>query len=236
MDEVLERLTRNVDVVRARIAAAARHGGRSAEEITLVGVTKYVGAEITRLFPDAGCTVLGESRPQQLWQKAAEIDDPRIDWHLIGHLQRNKISRTLPIVACIQSADSVALLDQLQRHAKRLSVAPRVLLEVNISGDPEKHGFAPDAAGALAARLDAWHPVRFIGLMTMAARASDAESARADFAALRRLRDQMRAECAGSVDLSELSMGMSRDFETAIEEGATIVRVGSALLEGVPGG
>ncbi len=232
MSELLQRIARNVNAVRERIAAAARRSGRAPEEITLVAVTKYVDADITRLFPDAGCHVLGESRPQQLWEKAAAIQDQRIRWHMIGHLQRNKVRRTLPVVSCIESVDSLALIEVLEREATRIDRRLHVLLEVNVSGDLAKHGFAPADAVGLAPRLGDWDHLEFTGLMTMAARASDAESARDDFATLRRLRDQMQQQCPPGVELSDLSMGMSRDFETAIEEGATIVRVGSALVAG----
>lgn len=235
MSEIRQRIAHNIDAVRSRIAAAAQRSGRSATDVTLVGVTKYVDVELTRLFPDAGCTVLGESRPQQLWEKAKRIPDPRVEWHLIGHLQRNKIRRTTPICTCIQSVDSLPLIELLERDGERRNQPMRALLEVNISGDRAKHGLTPPAALELAARLADLHYLRITGLMTIAALLSDAETAHADFAALRQLRDAMQARCGDTVSLSDLSMGMSRDFETAIEEGATIVRVGSALLEGVDG-
>lgn len=233
MNSRVHQIRKNVDAVRRQIAAAAGRCGRDPDAITLVAVTKYVDLEITRLFPQAGAVILGESRPQQLWDKAAALNDPRARWHMIGHLQRNKVRRTLRWVTCVESIDSEALIDVVEKEADKIGKTVRCLLEVNISGDPDKHGFTPAAAQRIARRLDGWPHVRFTGLMGMAARASDAESARVDFANLRRLRDAMQLECTAGIRLADLSMGMSRDFAAAIEEGATIVRVGSALLNGV---
>lgn len=221
----------NLQRVKERIARAAVEAGRAADEITLVGVTKYVGAnEATALFK-AGCHDLGESRPQQLWDKAPQI--PGACWHLVGHLQRNKIARTLPLATWIHSIDSERLLGAIDAEAAKQNVRPQLLLEVNCSGDVEKHGFSPDELKVLAPRLGDYRAVDIRGLMTMAAREGDVATAAGNFRTLRALRDELQAAVPGNVRLTELSMGMTGDFKEAIAEGATLVRIGSALWEGV---
>jgi pyridoxal phosphate enzyme (YggS family) len=229
------RLRENLAQVRERIAAAAARSGRNAEAARLVGVTKYVDAAAARQLIEAGLTDLGESRPQELWFKATALADLRVRWHLIGHLQRNKVRKTVEAGAVIHSADSLRLLEEISREASLQHVAADVLLEVNISGDVAKHGLAPDAIELLLPQLAKLSNVQIRGLMTMAALEGGPDRARRDFAALRELRDRLKANCPPEIDLSELSMGMSGDYEVAIEEGATIVRVGSALFEGVSG-
>lgn len=217
--------------VRTRIAAAAGRSGRSAAEITLVAVTKYVGVEVARRLAAAGCRTLGESRPQELWHKAEELADEAIEWHLIGHLQRNKIARTLPLVRLIHSGDSLRLLQAVDAEAERAGLGPvPMLVEVNISGDAAKHGFQPEELEPLGASLAELPRLAVGGLMGMASREGDLDAARRDFANLRSLRDRLRAVWPDGERLDALSMGMSGDFEVAIEEGATIVRIGSLLF------
>jgi PLP dependent protein len=255
MSDEAARIVENVAGIRGRIADAATRSGRPSDAIRLVAVTKYVSADVARLLVDAGCHDLGESRPQQLWEKADELADLPIRWHLIGHLQRNKVRRTLPLVAMLHSVDSSRLLAAIeeesrswggsctatsnwtsagaavQRPPQRLPVS--VLLEVNISGEPAKGGFAPDEIESFLATAADYRHVSIRGLMGMASLEGGLDVARREFAALRELRDRLRAICPPGVTLDELSMGMSGDFEPAIEEGATIVRIGSALFEGV---
>lgn len=200
----------------------------------LVAVTKYAELEWIREITNLGCTELGENRPQQLLARAGAIAAP-VNWHLIGPLQRNKVRSILPVVRLIHAADSLRVLQAIDRIAAELSLRPRVLVEVNLSGEEAKHGFAADEL--LAAWDDALQlqNVAVEGLMTMAAYSSDPEQARPVFAGLRDLRSELRQrsppEAAGR--LTQLSMGMTGDFEVAIEEGATIVRIGSALWEGL---
>jgi pyridoxal phosphate enzyme (YggS family) len=227
------RVAENLALVRGRIAAAAQRSGRTARQVTLVAVTKYTDDDAIAALVEAGCHDLGESRPQQLWQRAATFAGDSIRWHLIGHLQRNKVARTLPLVSLVHSCDSQRLAEAIDQAAADQSTrAVPVLLEVNISGDSAKHGFRPaDVAAALAGLADLRH-VCVRGLMAMAGRPDDLPAARVDFRALRELRDRLRVDCPASITLDELSMGMSGDYEIAIEEGATIVRVGSALFAG----
>ncbi len=227
-----QRLIENLASIRERIATAAARSGRTAGAVTLVAVTKYVDAPIAAALCDAGCPDLGEARPQQLWAKAEALADRPVRWHLVGHLQRNKIERTLPLVSLIHSADSLRLIVGLDAAAAATGRTAAILLEVNISGDQAKHGFRPDQIeNQLGAIPDLPH-IQVRGLMTMAGLEGDAHPRR-DFARLRELRDRLQTLAPPAIVLNELSMGMSGDFEAAIEEGATIVRVGSALFEGL---
>lgn len=223
----------NLAQVRERIAAAALRSGRDPAAIRLVAVTKYAQTESIAALLDAGCNDLGESRPQQLWQRAAEFADRGVRWHMIGHLQRNKVARTLPLVSLVHSCDSLRIAAAIDAAAQTLTQPVDVLLEVNISGDPAKGGFATDDVEPALAQLAAFEHLRIRGLMAMAGKPDDDAAARVDFRRLRELRDRLRPNCPASVTLDELSMGMSGDYEIAIEEGATIVRVGSALFEGI---
>jgi len=228
--ETAARLRDNLARIREQIATAARRSGRPAGAVELVGVTKYVDAAVTRMLVEAGLTDLGESRPQQFWEKAAALEDLYIRWHFVGHLQRNKLRRTLPFITLLHSADSLRLLESLSAEAGALDRTIDVLLEVNISGDAAKHGWQPaQLAGALPQIGNLPH-IQVRGLMTLAALDGGLDRARRDFAALRELRDSLAVDCPPAIELHELSMGMSDDFTVAIEEGATIVRVGSALF------
>jgi hypothetical protein len=231
MESVGDILRSNLQDVEQRIVAACRRAGRSRDEVTLVSVTKYVSPEICRRLLELGVTNLGESRPQELWRKAQAVPEAR--WHLVGHLQRNKVEKTLPVVSMIHSVDSVRLLDAIEAEAGKADRACTVLIEFNLSGEPAKHGFAPADWGCLPPAIARCRHVRVVGLMTMAALESDAVAARATFAELRQLREQLQPHVPFS--LSHLSMGMTNDFEVAIEEGATIVRIGSALFRGLQG-
>jgi pyridoxal phosphate enzyme (YggS family) len=221
--------------VNERIGAACVRAGRQRSDVTLVAVTKSVTSEVAALLPELGVFDLGESRPQELWRKAATLP-ATVRWHLIGHLQRNKVERTLPLVQRIHSVDSLRLLEALDHEATKAGRPIRVLLEVNVSGEASKSGFAPTAVPALALRLADLAGVRVEGLMTMAAQHDDLEACRPTFAGLRELRDRLRSEWGPlGATLTQLSMGMSNDFEVAVEEGATLVRIGSSLFEGLPG-
>jgi pyridoxal phosphate enzyme (YggS family) len=233
MSDLQQQIAENVDAVRRRIAEAAGRSGRRADEITLVAVTKYVGVDECRALAAAGCTELGESRPQQLWQKTAALADLPVNWHMIGHLQRNKARQTLPSVAMIHSVDSRRLLRAIDRTAGELGLCLPILLEVNISGEEAKHGFEPGEIQPLLGELPSLTHVSVRGLMCMASWGGGHHEARADFAKLRRMREQLEPNCPTGVVLDELSMGMSGDFDVAIEEGSTMVRVGSALYEGI---
>jgi pyridoxal phosphate enzyme (YggS family) len=223
------RLQERLDEVEGRIRAACARSGRPRGDVTLVAVTKTVSAEVAALLPGLGVLDLGESRPQELWRKAAALPGG-VRWHLVGHLQRNKIERTLPLVHLIHSADSLRLLAALDHEAGTNPGPVDVLLEVNASREANKHGFAPEDLPGLAPHLAGLRHVRVRGLMTMAAFEDNPERCRPTFAALRGLRDRLRGELGPPHHLEHLSMGMTNDFEVAIEEGATMVRIGTALV------
>jgi len=231
---IATQLRENLARVRERMAAAAKQAGRDVAEITLVGVTKYVSSDIARELFAAGVTDLGESRPQELERKTADLADLPIRWHFVGHLQRNKI-KTLPNTCLLQSVDSMRLLEALQQEALSRQITWPILVEVNISGDAAKHGFSPAEMPGVISKLPEFPNLSLQGLMTMAALEGGIERARVDFRALRELRDYL-ATLQGTPPLPQLSMGMSDDMEAAIAEGATFVRIGSALFEGLDDG
>ena len=223
-NEIRQLLRSRLDDVEARIRRACDRVGRDHSEVLVVPTTKTVSVRVAQLLTELGIRDLAESRPQELWKKADAVKADGLRWHLIGHLQRNKVERTLPLVAVVHSVDSLRLaeaIDALQPTT--------VLLEVNASREAEKHGFAPEAMPPFRE----WKNLRIAGLMTMAAYADDPEASRPAFAEVRRLRDRLRQEWG--LPLGELSMGMSNDFEVAIEEGATMVRLGTTLFDGLGG-
>jgi pyridoxal phosphate enzyme (YggS family) len=226
-----DRIAGNLARVRDAIASASHAAGRDPASVRLVAVTKYVDAATAAHVLAAGCSDLGESRPQKLWAKAADPALAGAAWHLVGRLQRNKIRRTLPLVALIHSVDSERLIEAINEQAGAQDGAARVLLEVNCSGDAAKQGFTRGDVGRLLPKLAGLAHVTVAGLMTMAPLEGGETAARRAFAALRELRDQLSAEAPSNVTLVELSMGMSGDFPVAIAEGATIVRIGSTLFE-----
>jgi len=228
---ILDLLRHRLADVERRLTTACARAGRSRSDVTLVTVTKTVSSDVAALLPELGVFDLGENRPQELWRKAKSLP-PSIRWHLIGHLQRNKIEPTLSLVHMIHSVDSVRLLQALEAAAAQQERQLDVLLEVNAAGEASKHGFAPNEMSSLVPSIQALKHVRVRGLMTMAP-LQPAEDCRPVFATLRRLRDALRKDVAPVHDLRHLSMGMSNDFEVAVEEGATMVRLGSVLFEGL---
>lgn len=227
-----EILAENLHRIRERMEAACQHSGRSIEDVRLVAVTKYAELDWVRELVDLGITDLGESRPQQLAMRAAELPST-IRWHLIGHLQRNKVELILPVVSRIHSVDSVRLLEAINKESRRSGGCAHVLLEVNVSGEQSKDGFDHTSLLEAWAAICQQDAVRIDGLMTMAPLSTTVEEARPFFRTLRELRDQLAVLSGGKWPLPELSMGMSGDFEVAIEEGATLIRVGSSLFEGL---
>ena len=232
MDFDPDTLRQRLDEVRGRIRAAAARSGRSAEAVTLVGVTKTVGVEVVRAAVAEGLADLGENRVQEAQAKIQAVGRDRARWHLIGHLQRNKAGRAVQLFDRVHSVDSAALAEALSRSAAGTGGSLPVLVEVNVSGEATKFGVAPEGLEPLLGRIAALPGLRLDGLMTVGPLVERAEDVRADFARLRELRD--RAEQRLGLALPELSMGMSGDFEVAVEEGSTMVRVGSAIFGSRP--
>lgn len=226
-------LVDNLRRVQDRIATAAERVGRAATEVTLIAVTKYVDADLTKQLVAAGCRDLGEARPQSLLAKAEALASEDVRWHLIGHLQRNKAKKVLPVAALIHSGDSLRLLQELNTLAAEQGRIADVLLEVNISGDASKHGFGPHEVEPALPELARLNHLRFRGLMAMSGFHASLDEAAFQFEQVRLLRDRLVPISPANMQLVELSMGMSDDFEAAIAAGATMVRVGSALYEGL---
>jgi PLP dependent protein len=230
-ESVRQRLTENWQSTVAQVAAAAVAAGRSRDSVRIIGVSKYVNADITQGLLDAGCRDLGEARPQQLIEKVAAIASESVTWHLIGHLQRNKAKRVVEVADVIHSVDSLTLLESIANHAAQANRVPKLLIEVNISGEHDKHGIMPSELPAIWPTVMKIENVAIVGLMAMAGLESRGETASAQFAAVRELRDSLEAEFGSK--LPELSMGMSGDFVEAIGAGATMVRIGSHLFTGI---
>jgi pyridoxal phosphate enzyme (YggS family) len=233
MTDIATIISDNVARVRERMAAAAEKSGRDREAVTLVAVSKYVDVDEVRALVAAGCHDLGESRPQQLWQKADALRGEPIRWHMVGHLQRNKTRRTVPLISLLHSCDSPRLAAAVAGEVGDSGQPVPILIEVNVSGDAAKHGFVPNEVEPAIVQLASLSGIQLRGLMAMAAWGTTGDTARRDFASLRELRDRLQRVAPSGVRLDELSMGMSGDFEEAIEEGATLVRVGSLLFEGL---
>jgi hypothetical protein len=225
-----ERVLSNLREVRDRIAAAATRSARRAETVRLVAVTKTVSEEIIRTLVEAGQRDLGESRAQQLRDRARNLASLPIIWHMIGRLQRKNAKCVVPAAAMIHSVDSLELAEEIgKRASSAVAGTATCLLEIN-SGEEQKAGVRPDEAPAIARAIAAGPGIRLAGLMTMAPMADDPQTVRPVFAALRQLLDRINRDGGLPQPLTELSMGMSQDYEAAIEEGATLVRVGTALF------
>ncbi len=213
--------------VREKIVTAAKKSGRAPEEIELVAVSKTHAPEVIQEVADAGQNVFGESRVQEARAKIPLLPG-RLRWHFIGHLQKNKIRAALPLFELFHSVDSLEIARQFQRIAEEDGQRPRVLLEVNIAGEASKFGFSPTVIESQIDEVLALDRLEIVGLMGMAPFAPDPEHSRSYFVQLRELRDRLQKE--RGIGLPQLSMGMSGDYLIAIEEGATLVRVGSAIF------
>lgn len=214
--------------VRDRIAAAAQRSGRAPGDVTLVGVVKTLPGEWVAEAVRLGLRDLGENRVQEAQAHQGSVPRDGARWHMIGHLQRNKVGRALALLDVVHGVDDLELAATIARRAREAGRAVEILVEVNVSGEASKFGVEPEALDSLLVEVAALEGIELRGLMTVGAPVERAEDARAPFARLRGLRD--RAERAVGRPLPELSMGMSGDYEVAVEEGATLVRVGSALF------
>jgi pyridoxal phosphate enzyme (YggS family) len=223
----VENVAENLEQVRAQIAAAAKKSRRAADDIELVAISKTHEAEKVRAAFDAGQQLFGESRVQEARAKIPLLPSAA-RWHFVGRLQRNKVRHALPLFELFHSVDSVELARDMNRIADEEGMRPRILLEVNVAGEGSKIGFAPEALRSQMETLLELPRLTIEGLMTIPPLAPEAEASRQFFVALRELRDQFVNEF--SLPLPQLSMGMSGDFLVAIEEGATLVRVGTAIF------
>ena len=220
----------NLQSVRARIDAAARRAGRDPSDIRLIAVSKTFSADHVRAAWSAGQRDFGENKVQEALQKIGGTADMEIRWHLIGHLQSNKAKKAAGAFACIHSVDSVDLLRKLDAAAVDLGATPEVLVQVDLAREETKFGAAADDARRIMEASQTARAVRMAGLMLIPPWNEDQEQTRPWFARLRQLREAWLAEGVPPASLGQLSMGMSHDFEAAIEEGATLVRVGTAIF------
>ena len=227
MTDPLFTIPARLDSVRRRIASAALRVGRDPSEVELVAISKTHPAERIREAVEAGQLVFGENRVQEAVMKIPDLPG-NLRWHFIGSMQSNKVRKALPLFELFHSVDSRALALDFDRIASECGLFPRVLLEVNVSGEASKHGFAPEVLERELDGLLSLPRLQVEGFMTMAPLAPEAESSRRYFAALRKLRDRLAVR--SGIPFATLSMGMSGDFEVAVEEGATLLRVGSALF------
>ena len=220
----------NLRTVRERIAAAAARAGRDASEVTLVVVTKTRGLDEVRVAVQAGATDLGENYVQELVAKARELGDAGVRWHAIGHLQTNKVRQVVPVVSLIHSLDSLRLAEEIERRAGAAGRTIPALVQVNVAGEDSKFGVDEAGLMDLAPRVMELQSVRLAGLMTMPPFVEEGEDNRRYFARVRELRDDLVTRGIPADSLRELSMGMTSDYEVAVEEGATLVRVGTAIF------
>jgi pyridoxal phosphate enzyme (YggS family) len=223
----MENIAENLERVRSQIADAAKRSGRSPDEITLVAITKTHDAEKVRAAIDAGQTLFGESKVQEARAKIPELPS-NLRWHFVGHLQKNKIRHALPLFELFHGIDDVDLARDLNRIAEEDGMFTRILLEVNVAGEGSKFGFKPERLRNEMETLLALPRLTIEGLMTIPPLAEKAEASRKYFVDLRKLRDALEKEF--KVKLPALSMGMTQDFNVAVEEGATLVRVGTAIF------
>jgi len=220
-------IAENLQRVREQITAAAAKTGRSIDDIVLVAISKTHPAEKVREAIDAGQTLFGESRVQEARAKIPELPS-NLRWHFVGHLQKNKIRHALPLFELIHGIDSLELAQDTNRIAEGEGLHPRVLIEVNVAGEGSKFGFEPERLRGEMESLLALPRLSILGLMCIPPIADEAEASRKYFVNLRKLRDRLQTEF--HVDLAQLSMGMTQDYAVAVEEGATLVRVGTAIF------
>lgn len=220
----------NIRNINKKVSEAAATAGRNPDEIKLVAVSKTVSAEVVREAVRAGLRTFGENRVQEARGKIEQLGDMRepVTWHMIGHLQKNKARQAVALFDLIHSVDSPKLLRVIDKEARRAAKTQRVLIEVKLSEEETKHGIDKSGLSELLKEAAGMQNVRVEGLMTMPPYFEDQELSRPYYAELRRLRDALRSEISGG--LMELSMGMTNDFEVAVQEGSTMVRVGTAIF------
>lgn len=227
-------IAENIEAVRERIVQACQRAGRDPQEVTLVGVSKTFPVDAIAAAQAAGITDFGENKVQELTAKAEDlpgvVQGGEVRWHMIGHLQRNKAKDVVAMADFFHALDSPRLAKELDKRAGREDRVMPCYLQVNVSDEDSKYGVGPSKAHALLDKIAAYPHVRVLGLMTLAEYTDDPEEVRGQFRMLRRLAEQYDSASNPQVDLRDLSMGMSGDFEVAIEEGATHVRIGSAIF------
>ena len=240
----MAKISERIQYLKNTINSGCARAGRDPSEVKLVVVTKSATIEAIEEVIHLGFTDLGENRVQQLRKVSAQIDEflkqgdvdstlpEKISWHMVGHLQRNKVRHVLPIASLIHSVDTLRLAEEINTSAPKLNLCPEVLLQVNTSEEPQKYGVPVGAATHLAEQMETLPNLKLVGLMTMAPLTHNKDVVRACFVRARELFVEMRGEKIVGPQFTELSMGMSSDYQIAVEEGATILRIGSAIFAG----
>ncbi|MHC4640208.1 MAG: YggS family pyridoxal phosphate-dependent enzyme [Planctomycetota bacterium] len=240
----MAKISNRIERVKEVIGSACARVNRKVDEVKLVVVTKSATLQAMKEVLRLGFTDLGENRVQQLKKVSAQITEflergnsdsalpAEVNWHMVGHLQRNKVRQVLPIVSLIHSVDTLRLAEEINAAAAKLNLCPKILLQVNMSNEPQKYGVPVGAATHLAEQIETLPNLKLIGLMTMAPLTHNKDVIRACFVRARELFVELRGEKIVGPQFAELSMGMSSDFEIAVEEGATILRIGSAIFAG----
>lgn len=240
----MTKISEKIKCVKDAVNSACSRAGRAPREVKLVAVTKSATIEAVKEIIRLGLIELGENRVQQLKRVSVQIADfldkeagasaaaKKVNWHMIGHLQRNKVRQVLPIVSLIHSVDTLRLAEEINDAAAKLNLHPKVLLQVNTSREPQKYGVPVGAATHMAEQIETLPNLRLAGLMTMAPLTHNKDVVRTCFVRAKELFAEMQGEKIVGPEFTELSMGMSSDYEIAIEEGATILRIGSAIFAG----
>jgi len=229
----MAKISERIKQVKETIGSTCARVGRDTREVKLVVVTKSATIEGVKEVVRLGFLDLGENRVQQLKKVSTEGNSAlarKVNWHMIGHLQRNKVRQVLPIASLIHSVDTLRLAEEINALAPKFGLCPRILLQVNTSDEPQKYGVRVGAATHLAEQIETLPNLKLVGLMTMAPLTHNKDLIRACFVRARELFIEMRGERIVGPEFTELSMGMSSDYEVAIKEGATILRIGSAIF------
>ncbi len=228
-----ETIAQNLSALQARIKAACLRSGRTEDAIKLVVAVKTVDASAVRALYELGVSEIGENKVQDAEEKQKALSDLNIHWHMFGHLQRNKVKKALSIFELIHSVESVRLAEEIGKESIKLSKRTNILIEANISGESTKFGIKEAEVIPFIKQISHLEGIRILGLMTMAPIVDDPELCRPVFRGLKRLSDNITAEGIKNVEMKYLSMGMTQDFEVAIEEGATLIRIGTAIFKGI---
>ncbi len=224
---------KNLTELQERIESACSRSIYNQESVELVISTKYVDADIIRILFELGVPCIGENQLQATERKKEGLNDLDLRWHMFGHLQRNKVKKAVRIFDLIHSVESVTLAKEISKESEKLGKNTRVLVEVNVSGEETKYGLSPEETIPFLCEINNLESIKVEGLMTMMPIVDDPETCRPMFKELRELSERIRDENIQNVEMNILSMGMTQDFEVAIEEGANLVRIGSAVFEGI---
>ncbi len=226
-------IERNLSELQERIESACSRSIYNQESVELVISTKYVDADVIRILSELGVPCIGENQLQATERKKEGLNDLDLRWHMFGHLQRNKVKKAVSIFDLIHSVESVTLAKEINKESEKLGKNTRILVEVNISGEETKYGLSPEETIPFLCEINNLESIKVEGLMTMMPIVDDPETCRPMFKELRELSERIRDENIQNVEMNILSMGMTQDFEVAIEEGANLVRIGSAVFEGI---